>query len=630
MKALIWNSEGLRDTGKHLFIKETIREQNLDLVAFLETGRSNFATPFLSDLAGGRNFIWFCLPPHGRSGGILVGINSEVLSVRNVDAGEFCVKLHLRSKLDGFEWSFMAVYGAAQDVQKPPFLAELVRMCEKQTLPMLVGGDFNIIRSPQEKNNNNYNARWPFVFNAIIESLNLREIVLSGRQYTWASRRETPTYEKLDRVLASVDWEHKFPLVSVRALSRSGSDHTPLLIDSGEHAHLGNKALFSFELSWLREDGFHDLVKREWNASVSGNNPIEIWQNKIRHLRRFLRGWAKNRSGVYKKEKERLLSIIDELDIKAETTPLVALERDALRKANDGLAKLRREEEAKWAQRAKVKHVQEGGNNTRYFHLIANGKHRKKKIFQLEQDEGTIVGEENLKVFITEYYKKLFGEPAKNSVVMREDMVEDVPQLSPNENDILTAVFTEEEVFEAISQMEHNKAPGPDGFPAEFYKQFWETIKHDLMNLFMLLHQGDLHLYKLNFGVITLLPKKEDAVQIQQYRPICLLNVSFKIFTKVGTNRITGIAHKVIKPSQTAFMPGRHILEGVVVLHETIHELHRKKMDGVLFKIDFEKACDKVKWTFLKQTMRMKGFLPEWCDLVASFVQGGSVGVKVQ
>jgi hypothetical protein len=115
----------------------------------------------------------------------------------------------------------------------------------------------------------------------------------------------------------------------------------------------------------------------------------------------------------------------------------------------------------------------------------------------------------------------------------------------------------------------------------------------------------------LNFGVITLIPKKEDAVQIQQYRPICLLNVSFKIFTKVGTNRITGIAHKVIKPTQSAFMPGRHILEGVVVLHEIIHELHRKKMDGVLFKIDFEKAYDKVNWPFLQQTMRMKGFSPD-------------------
>jgi hypothetical protein len=136
-------------------------------------------------------------------------------------------------------------------------------------------------------------------------------------------------------------------------------------------------------------------------------------------------------------------------------------------------------------------------------------------------------------------------------------------------------------------------------------------------------HTAELSLFKLNFGIITLLPKKENAVQIQQYHPICLLNVSFKIFTKVVTKRITGIASKVIRPTKTAFMLGRHILEGVVVLHETIHELHRKKMDGVLFKIDFEKAYDKVKWSFLQQTLRMKGFAPERCELIAQFVQGG-------
>jgi hypothetical protein len=65
--------------------------------------------------------------------------------------------------------------------------------------------------------------------------------------------------------------------------------------------------------------------------------------------------------------------------------------------------------------------------------------------------------------------------------------------------------------------------------------------------------------------------------------------VSFKIFTKVGTNRITIIAKKVIRPTQTTFMAGRHILEGVVILHEMSHELHRKKMDGVKLKIDFKK-----------------------------------------
>jgi hypothetical protein len=125
--------------------------------------------------------------------------------------------------------------------------------------------------------------------------------------------------------------------------------------------------------------------------------------------------------------------------------------------------------------------------------------------------------------------------------------------------------------------MEHNKSTGPDGFPAEFYQVFWKMIKDDLMALFNDFHSGTLPLYSLNFGTIILLPKCKDASIIQQYRPICLLNVSFKIFTKVATNRITSIAQKVINPTQTAFLPGRNILEGVVILHETIHELHRKK-----------------------------------------------------
>jgi hypothetical protein len=138
------------------------------------------------------------------------------------------------------------------------------------------------------------------------------------------------------------------------------------------------------------------------------------------------------------------------LDIKAEINTLTPQEREELRKANEGLRKLRREEESKWAQRAKVKHIHEGGNNTRYFHLIANGKHRKKKIFQLEQQEGTIVGDDNLKMYITEFYKKLFGPPDPTNISLIEGMVQDIPQISVNENAILTNPFNEEEVFEAI------------------------------------------------------------------------------------------------------------------------------------------------------------------------------------
>jgi hypothetical protein len=97
----------------------------------------------------------------------------------------------------------------------------------------------------------------------------------------------------------------------------------------------------------------------------------------------------------------------------------------------------------------------------------------------------------------------------------------------------------------------------------------------------------------------------------------------------VGINRITEVAHKVVRPTQTGFMPRSHILEGVVVLHETIHELHRKKLDWVLLKIDFKKAYDKVKWDFLQQALRMKGFDPKWCKRIQEFISRGSVGVRV-
>jgi hypothetical protein len=128
---------------------------------------------------------------------------------------DYCVKFHIISKKYGFEWLLIPVYGAAQESNKPNFLVELVRTYENEQLPLLLGGDFNIIRRQEEKNNSNFNPRWPFIFNAIIESLGLKEIALAGRQLTWASRRAVPTYEKLDRVLASVEWEQKYPLVSV-------------------------------------------------------------------------------------------------------------------------------------------------------------------------------------------------------------------------------------------------------------------------------------------------------------------------------------------------------------------------------------------------------------------------------
>ena len=122
----------------------------------------------------------------------------------------------------------------------------------------------------------------------------------------------------------------------------------------------------------------------------------------------------------------------------------------------------------------------------------------------------------------------MFGAPEEGNFTLDESRTADIPQVSVEENNLLTNSYSEEEVRKAVFQMEHNKAPGPDGFPAEFYQNFWDVIKSDLLNMFASLHAGQLELFRLNFGEIILLPKIKDAERIQQYRPICLLNVSFK------------------------------------------------------------------------------------------------------
>ena len=302
-----------------------------------------------------------------------------------------------------------------------------------------------------------------------------------------------------------------------------------------------------------------------WQKERRGETSLQKWQNKIRSLRQFLRGWAINMNGAYKKEKQELLRKADLLDREAETRLLSQQELDLKQCIKDRLVLLLREEEIKWFQRAKTKDLLEGDSNTKYFQMIANGKRRKTRILRLEQEDGVIEGEENLKKYITKYYKQLFGKTKKSKISLEETEVADIPQVSEEENKMLIDEFTEKEVREAIFQMKHNKAPGPDGFPAEFYQVFWSLIKDDLMAIFRDFHTGDLALYSLNFGVVTLLPKLQEAKMIQQYRPICMLNISFKIFTKVLANRITTVENRIIRPTQTAFLPGRNIMEGVVI-----------------------------------------------------------------
>jgi hypothetical protein len=456
---------------KFRYISDAVNEFNLDFIGVMETGKQDMSQSNLSRLTGGAEFVWHCLPPRGRSRGILLGVRRDIFDLTLMVEGEFFVKFHLNNRVDNFKWILMAVYGPAQEDFKTAFLTELVRTCQQNYLPILIERDFNMM-SRKEKNQNNFNMRWPFLFNAIIDNFDLREIELNGRQFTWANSLPNPTYEKLDRVLMSTEWKVKYPIVSVQVLDRGVSDHTPLYIDTGSPVFPGGSKPFRFELSWFAREDFFEKVVDMWNKPVKGNNSVQRWNRKLGTLRSFLRGWSRHDRSIYKHHKNELQITINNLDVTAEGRDLSEEEQEQLAHAREDLSKLLREEEIKYYQRAKAKDIILRDNDTRYFQMIANGKHRKKIIRSLDHEGVKIEGQTNLKNYITEFYKGLFGDPLDNNISLDEEIIQDITQVSPSENELLTAPFTIEEVKEAIFQMEKNKAPGPNGFPVEFYQKF--------------------------------------------------------------------------------------------------------------------------------------------------------------
>jgi hypothetical protein len=149
--------------------------------------------------------------------------------------------------------------------------------------PILIGEEFNLLTFRHEKSKGRFDDHWPFVFNAFINSIDLKEVEMIRRPFTWANSLPNPTFEKLDIVLMGVEWETKFPMVSVRVLERLErlSDDAPILLTTRAFRPQINQC-YKFELGWLQQVGFHDMVKNVCDRPVWASSPILRWNKKMR------------------------------------------------------------------------------------------------------------------------------------------------------------------------------------------------------------------------------------------------------------------------------------------------------------------------------------------------------------
>lgn len=172
----------------------------------------------------------------------------------------------------------------------------------------------------------------------------------------------------------------------------------------------------------------------------------------------------------------------------------------------------------------------------------------------------------------SDYYADLFGPAQEFNIQIDPNIWESLPQLSDEENDLLCSPFTEAEIKSALIQMEKNKAVGPNKIPIEFYQSCWDIIKNDIVQFFDDFHKNRVDISRINYGIITLLPKIKEATRIHQFCPICLMNCLYKLVTKTLTIRMEKVADILIHNTQTTFMKGRNIMSGILCLHKILHE----------------------------------------------------------
>eukprot|EP00253_Pinus_taeda_P032424 PITA_32424 len=380
----------------------------------------------------------------------------------------------------------------------------------------------------------------------LIQQWDLLDFIPVKGLYTWSNNRmgEDHISTRLDRFLVQGALMMNKKIITTKILPKLTSDHKPVQLILEDEEDLG-PIPFRFSPLWTERDGFIDIVKTSWAKPVTGSSSY-VWEQKLKATKLALKEWIRKPAPNPTSQRKEIVKLLETLQVEMESrdiTPTLL-----------------------------HKELKAGDRNTS-FHRQYRARLSRNHISEITTTEGQICkGFSQIKEAAESHFRRLYTASKQGNEEETVDLLSNIPLLvSLEDNFTLINSIIEEETIKVIWSMDSDKAPGPDGFTIHFYKTCWDIIKADLIKMI----KGFTKKAKVGGGTnstyLALIPKETNPETFARFRTISLCNASYKILAKLLANRIKPLLNKLISSNQGGFVEGRHILDNVIQVQETIH-----------------------------------------------------------
>ena len=274
--------------------------------------------------------------------------------------------------------------------------------------------------------------------------------------------------------------------------------------------------------------------------------------------------------------------------------------------------------------RSRTQWVVEGEKPTKYFCALEHKNYMDKTIKCLKTKNHTVTRKQDeILQEIKNYYEELFK--SKDNMLTNFDLQtllqgQNIKRITDAEAKNIEGYLTVQEISYALKNTKNNKSPGLDGFPAEFFKVFWNSLKHCVTKAINTSFNKGLMSLFLRQCVITCLPKNGKMREnIQNWRPLSKISVVYKLCSAAIANRIKPLLNKIIDETQCGFVQGRYIGECTRLVYDILSYTEDMQIPGMLVLLDFQKAFDSISWTFMYKTLSFMGFSQNFLKWIKLF-----------